>query len=69
MCPESLNEHSSHADALASGAAAARAGRLRTENPLPVGCEAWMAWMDGYDHQRIWLERGRGDFPSNEQNS
>lgn len=44
------------------GAKAARDGIHRSENPHPVAGEDWTNWMDGFDHQTVWLEHGRGVY-------
>jgi hypothetical protein len=45
-----------------AGAAAARENVARSDNPHPLHGEDWINWMDGYDHQTIWLETGRGVY-------
>lgn len=45
-----------------AGAKASRDGVQRSCNPHPVAGEDWTNWMDGYDHQTVWLETGRGVY-------
>lgn len=45
-----------------SGAEAARRAARRSDNPHTVDSPEWQAWMDGYDHQAVWLELGRGSY-------
>ncbi len=45
-----------------AGAAAAREGLRRSQNPHPVQSEDWNNWMDGFDHQTAWLDGGRGVY-------
>ncbi len=45
-----------------AGAKAARDGQSRSDNPHDLNGEKWSTWMDGFDHQTVWLEHGRGDY-------
>ena len=47
---------------LNAGATAAREGLRRSVNPHMAGSEAWRTWMEGFDHQTIYIEQGRGEF-------
>lgn len=49
-------------DTIRAGAAAARDGVHRRNNPHPLADEDWLSWMDGYDQQTVWLEQGRGVY-------
>lgn len=44
------------------GAKAAREGLPRSDNPHPLASEDRTNWMDGFDHQTVWLEHGRGAY-------
>jgi hypothetical protein len=50
------------APVIRAGAQAAREGRPRTDNPHDLNSEDWTHWMDGFDHQTVWTEHGRGTY-------